>query len=341
MAKNKSVSRPKKILAGFIISVVAVAIVVLVTGRLYFRIPAQDYYKASTKAFLIPGLSDGLVAQGIDYVEPSGVYLVGGYQKDGSASRIYRVDKESGRAKGYVVLGDKDGNGIAPHAGGLAANGKYLYVAGDEDTFVYVFDLDEVLSGNSGNVVKTKGTFDTKFGNIEVRADFMCFADGKFFVGEFYREPNYPTPDSHIYTGASGETNHAMALSFKVNSDLEFGLEKQAFEVYSLPEKVQGIAVYDGKIWLSQSYATATSIISSYDVSGKSSGVIDNEIGTAKIYSLDGKTLVSTFKAPPMAEEIVFVDGRMLIMCESASSKYLFGNITGGRWCYATDIKEV
>lgn len=44
---------------------------------------------------------------------------------------------------------------------------------------------------------------------------------------------------------------------------------------------------------------------------------------------------------PPMAEEIVFVDGKMLTMCESASNKNFFGNLTGGRWCYATDVTSI
>ena len=42
-----------------------------------------------------------------------------------------------------------------------------------------------------------------------------------------------------------------------------------------------------------------------------------------------------------MAEEIIFVDGKMLIMCESASAKYVFGKFTGGRWCYATDVEKL
>ena len=56
---------------------------------------------------------------------------------------------------------------------------------------------------------------------------------------------------------------------------------------------------------------------------------------------LDSSTLVSSFEAPPMAEEIIFVDDKILIMCESASNKYYFGNLTGGRWCYSTDVKEL
>ena len=59
------------------------------------------------------------------------------------------------------------------------------------------------------------------------------------------------------------------------------------------------------------------------------------------VYAFDSSTEVASFDAPPMAEEIIFVDGKLMIMSESASMKYIFGNLTGGRWCYATDVGKV
>ncbi len=332
----RSLIKAAGILAAFVVLVLAGA-------RLYFRIPVRSYYKASDKAFAIPGLSDNMVPQGLDYIESEGLYLVCGYRKDGSPSRIYLIEKQSGKSKGYVVMGDQDGNGMAIHAGGLAYNGKYLYVGGNEEPFVYVFNLSDVLSAGNGETVKTLGRFDTKYGDYEIRADFMCFADGKFFVGEYYRDPNFPTPDSHRYTGSSGETTNALMFSYRV-SDSEssvFGLEPVAAEVYTLPGLAQGVAVYDNKIWITRSYAAGTSTIRCYDVSGKSAGVFDPSAGDAQVYVLDGSSLVTEIKAPPMAEEIIFVDGKMLIMSESASNLYIFGKFTGGRWCYATDVKKL
>ena len=340
---SRNCQKIKKALLTAVISVIALVILVFVAARLYFRIPVIGYYRASEKAFIIPGLSDNMIPQGIDYIESEGLYLVGGYQKDNTPSRIYLIEKESGKAKGYMLLGDKNGNGMAVHAGGLAVNGRYLYVGGNEEPIVYVFDLSEVLSAGSGETVKTLGTFDTKYGDYDIRADFMCFADGKFYVGEYYRDPNFPTPDSHKVTGPSGETNRALMFSYEVSSSDTslFGLETVASEVYSLPDKVQGIAIKDNKMWISTSYGTAKSTIACYDVFGKNAGVFDPNTGTAELYILDKSTQVSEFKAPPMAEEIIFVDGKMLIMCESASNKYIFGKFTGGRWCYATDVNKL
>lgn len=49
------------------------------------------------------------------------------------------------------------------------------------------------------------------------------------------------------------------------------------------------------------------------------------------IYYLDKSNLVNTVTVPPMSEEIVYKDGKIYIMCESASNKYIFGKLTSGR----------
>ena len=352
MAKSrKKGSKLKKALITILIVIVALVAAVLIGARCYFQIPVSAYYGASEKAFVIPGLSDNLVPQGFDYVESEGVYLIGGYQKDGSYSRVYRVDKASGKSQGYVVLADSEGNGVSPHAGGLAAHGDYLFVAGDEDASIYIYNLNDVLTAQSGDTVKMVNTFETHCLRDTINVAFLCFTEDRLIVGEFYRDPNYMTDESHWITTTTGEENRALAYAYPF-SDEEgsvCGISQLPSEVYSLPGLVQSMTVQDGKMWISQSYGTAKSTISCYDVSGADpvdfrcyiySGVAEPDIWIP-IYALDSSTLVASFEAPPMAEEIIFVDGKLLTMCESASNKYFFGNLTGGRWCYATDVTKL
>ena len=321
--------------------------VVFLIAQLYFKVPVIDYYKASDKEMKIPGLSDDLVPQGFDFIESEGIYLVGGYQRDGSPSRVYRVDQESGNTTGYVVLGDEDGNGVSPHAGGLAVHGDHLFVAGDEDSSLYIYNLSDVLSASSGEVLKRAGVFTTG-----INVAFLCFTEDRLIAGEFYRDPNYMTDESHWITTPSGEENRALAYcyAFSDEEDSVCGIDRDPSEIYSLPGLVQGMAVRDGKIWISQSYGTAKSTISCYDISESEPVMIkllNFRSGVAlpskavPVYALDRSTLVTSFEAPPMAEEIIFVDGKLLIMCESASNKYYFGNLTGGRWCYSTDVSKL
>ena len=352
MAKNrKKGSKLKKALITVPIVILALIALVLIGARFYFRIPVSAYYGASEKAFVIPGLSEDLVPQGLDYVESEGIYLVGGYQKDGSYSRVYRVDKASGKSQGYVVLADSEGNGVSPHAGGLGVHGDYLFVAGDEVASIYIYNLNDVLSADSGDTVKMENTFAAYCLQDRINVAFLCFTEDRLIVGEFYRDPNYMTAESHWITTPAGDENRALAYAYPF-SDEEgsvCGISQLPSEIYSLPGLVQGMAVRDGKIWISQSYGTAKSTISCYDVSGSdpvdSRGFIYSGRAEADIfipiYALDSSTLAASFEAPPMAEEIIFVDGKLLTMCESASSKYFFGNLTGGRWCYATDVTKL
>lgn len=327
-----------------VLTVLAVLVMIVLEGaRIYFRTPVKDYYKASEKEFLIPGLGNGMVPQGLDYIEYEGVYLVGGYQKNHKPSRIYRVKKSDGKNTGFVYLCDENGKEISPHAGGLAVDGKYVFVTGN-DSDVYVYLLDDVLNKENGSAVNMAGRFSLRFGDDRIVPAWICFSDDRMIVGEFYRLPNYPTSDTHVFTGASNETNHALALCYRFSADetARFGIEMQPFEAYSLPGLVQGMAVHNGKIWLSQSWGTAKSRITCHDVKGSiPSGTIETDNGTINVYPVDSSTQVSAFNAPPMSEEIIFVDGKLLIMSESASRKYYFGNLTGGRWCYSTDVEKL
>jgi hypothetical protein len=230
-------------------------------------------------------------------------------------------------------------------------NGKYLFVAGDEDALINVYDLNDVLSADSGTVVKMAGSFPTQFSGDKVNVAWICFTDDRMIVGEFYRNPNYMTDESHWIRTTAGEENRAFAVTYKFSADEDsvFGISRTPSEIYSMPGLVQGMAVKDGKIWISQSYGTARSKIRCYDISGSepvSFRKMNNPGGdgtdiSVPVYVLDSSTQKSSFDAPPMAEEIIFVDGKMLIMCESASAKYVFGIFTGGRWCYATDVEKL
>ena len=327
---------------------VALVALVFLGAQLYFGVPVIDFYKSSEKAFVIPGLRDNMVPQGLDYIESKDMYLIGGYQNNSTPSRIYRVERSSGKDLGYVSLADSEGNGVMPHAGGLAVHGDYVFVAGDADACLYVYSLDDVLNSNSGALVNMVDKVPAKFFAEELNVAFVCFSDEGLIIGEFYREPNYPTPESHTVVCPTGEENHAIAVCYHFSDDETSicGISTKPSEAYSLPGLVQGMAVYEGKMWISQSYATAKSTICCYDVFGTEpvSKFFNPYSGIAKeaevlpVYALDSDTLVSTFEAPPMAEEIIIIDGKMYIMCESASNKYIFGNLTGGRWCYATDI---
>jgi hypothetical protein len=59
------------------------------------------------------------------------------------------------------------------------------------------------------------------------------------------------------------------------------------------------------------------------------------------LYAMDSASLIKDHKIAPMSEELAFVNGKLYVHCESASDKYLLGRLTGGKWCYATDMEKM
>ena len=66
---KKTGSKAKKAVITVLIVLVALVAIVFIGARIYFRAPVSSYYKASEKAFVIPGLMDNMVPQGFDYIE--------------------------------------------------------------------------------------------------------------------------------------------------------------------------------------------------------------------------------------------------------------------------------
>lgn len=318
---------------------------IVIGGRLYFRLPVSDYYHASEKAFVIPGLSDDFVPQGISYDQSSDLFFITGYQEDYSASPIYLVNGTTGEIDGKVLLMTTDGSDCTLHAGGLSVLGDYVYVAGGDNDCLYVYSRNAILNAADGDHISCLGEFDTYFDNDDgVAVAFTTTNDGKLTVGEFYRDPNYPTPNSHKFTTPSGEYQQALAVTYLPSDapDAVFGLNPVPVEAYTLPDITQGMAFYDGKIWLSISYAAAFSNIYAYDISNlQPFGTLPTADGNIPLYSLDSATISNSYKLPPMSEEIEFVNGKMYTISESASNLYFFGKLTGGQWCYATSISEL
>ncbi len=193
-------------------------------------------------------------------------------------------------------------------------------------------------------------------------------------VGEFYRKgTDYETPEGHWRDAANGEKNRALAMVYPLNplgdnlddtiiggilGDLTYPV-KEAVAAFSLPNQVQGMTVYGDRVYLSTSWSLSRSHILTYDAtkitpSATSAPVTIADGKTVPVYLFDSSSLISDRKIPPMSEEMAVVSvpveiikngekviemqSRLLVMCESASDKYIFGKYTGGEFCYATKL---
>lgn len=335
---KKKMPKALKVCLIILAVIVGLALVLVIGVRMYFRLPVSDYYKNSEKAFVIPGLSDGMTHQGLCYDAQSNEFYITGYRSDGKASQVSVVGRDSGKEVKRLWLANTDGSVFDGHVGGITVNGKYVYVADEEGLVVY--SRDDIANAQNGDTVRALGLFSTAAGGDSLKVAFVHATADTVYVGEFYREENYPTPDSHKHTTAAGDNNPALILAYKLDSSAEFGIGSQIEKAYSVPGLVQGMCVDEnGRIYLSTSYAVAFSHIYIYDAP-KQNGTIAVLGQSVPLFELDSSSMVKDIKAAPMAEEIVIVDGKLYTMCESATDKYIFGKFTSAKYCYATDISK-
>ena len=328
-----------------ILSTVLVVLgVVIVSALLCFKlvdaISYSSFYDIAEDEFYIPDLMDGFVPQGFEYVAEEKVFLACGYMSNGEdASRVYVISEDGDDyyytelTKAYVK------ENYTGHTGGITYYEEFVYITGSDG--IDVFDLGDILDEG---VTSTPllATVDTSKYNVDPA---FCFINGEsLFVGNFYNGEEYKTHENHTLKIEGRDENHAVMLSFSLLSsrEKEYYVAAQPNAVYSIPNKVQGMCVLDNnKLALSASYGFSASNIYIHDITKIAENTYTTGakemIGVENIplYVIDSKTLVETVEAPPMSEEIVYHDGKIWIMNESASNKYIFGKFTTGNYLYA------
>ncbi len=374
------------IIAGIVFVVLLVLAMLAVLGfKLYDHIKYNDFYDVAEREYYIPGLMEGYVPQGFDYMEEEKVFLSCGYMSNDKASRVY-VISEDGDEFYYTELMAKNGREYTGHTGGVAYYGEYLYITGSDG--VDVFYLSDILDKSIPKAAHI-GTIltcdveceDCDAGNCDEHVGFgkgiginpaYCFIyDGELFVGSFHKDGDYNTPEKHHITTGAGDENKAMMVSFALGtgkfskygiygefSDKTVDILPTPVAAYSMPSFVQGVCVasYETlvenkmttaqRMVLSTSWGLTTSRLSFYDlkkVRGTTSDYISKEYGMdVPLYYVDSASLVEsdTVEAPPMSEEIVYLDGKIWIMNESACNKYIFGKLTTGNYLYSVEYPK-
>lgn len=338
----KKMPKPLKIV--LIVLAVLLALVLLFLGgvRLYFRLPVSDYYKNSEKAFVIPEINSGMIQQGLAYVEDDDLFLITGY-KSGDASMLSVVEKSSGNHTKTVKLKYEDGSNYTSHVGGIAVYGDYLYIANGGKYSVDVFSYSDLKNAESGGdiVMRARVSLVNDADETDyVKPSFVTTYGDYLIVGEYYREGNYETSESHHIDASDGTKTCALAVAFNLG-EYENGFDTTPVYAYSITAQVQGMTFGYGYTFLSTSYGPSFSHIYAYKTENAQNVTTLNILGTdTEVYALDSNSIALDMKIAPMSEEIEIVDGKLYVMCEAASNKYIFGKFTSAKYCYATDLSK-
>ena len=337
-------SLPKYAVALILSAVILVGVfaLVLIGGNIYFRAPVSNYYKQSEKAFLLPGLNEGLVHQGMCYHEESDLFYVTGYDKDHGASPIYVVNQNKNQTVKKVYMQNEDGTAFTGHAGGIIIANGFVYVAGSEENCIHVFNYTDLENATDGANIKCAGRISLQVSPTDyISPAFIAYSPEGIIAGEFVNDKTYTPVDEHIVTTTAGDVNRAVAVLLPFDDNAPFKYDQTPAHAYSMPDQVQGFFVDGTDIYLSTSYGLAFSKVYKYDITKANLGTISLLGNNLSMYELDSASLTKEYKTPPMAEQMVKYQDKFYILTESASGKYIFGKFVGGRHCYATNFNEM
>lgn len=311
--------KAKKIVKRILMGLLAVVLVLLLALNVGVTVKYWDYFKNSDACYVIPGLGDDYVPQGYDYIAELDTYLMCGYMSDGTASRVY-VRGGDGETH-YSSLYYEDGTPYLKHAGGVTWFDQYVYLAGD--TGIDVFLLEDILEGKDAVLQ----------GVVELGHDtaYCSSYNGYLLIGNFYYGGHYETPEEHRITTPAGDENTALITVFRCDPEAEYGVDPTPVAAISTQEKVQGMCfTSDGEIVLSTSWSVGDSNLLYYTLDTDRVDSIEIQGTEVPLIYLDSANLTHTAVLPPMSEELVFRDGKVEVMCESACNKYIFGKLIRG-----------
>lgn len=345
---------------------VFLAIILLAVGgfKLYDYIGAAEFYNNSEAVFKTPGVNDSnFVPQGMTYIPEMDTFLFTGYMGkpilgelgDDVAARVY-VRKSNGDLT-YTRLLNADGTPYTDHTGGMEYFGDYVYITGEDSHGLDVFLAEDILSGKEET--KMLGTIKTY--NSPAHCYVYEFEGEKYMIaGSYHKDDNektvYKTPEHERITTPKGYNNTSVMTVFKLDENADLGVQPDPVAIISAREMIQGICITpDGQMVVSSSWGLSTSNLFFYDLSkvqytdnynytgtikyGDLTEINENPDGdwetedfnfTIPCYFVDDSCLVDTVVAPPMSEELVCLDGKIIVFCESACNKYMFGKLTTG-----------
>lgn len=292
-----------------------------------------DFLAKAEKSFLIPALAGKMIPQGMDIWEERGWLLISGYFPSTDildCSLLVAIDMNTGAYVGEYYLTNTDGTPHSSHAGGVAVTEKNIFVANGSTLFR--IPLTEIINvGQCGKITIADAI------SVPTRASFCNYSGGYLWVGDFQYGTSYPTDEYRHMTNREGKTYKAWSVGYELTDATENEIKAEAMVkdsyatpdiILSITERIQGMAVSDGKIVLSQSYGRNNkSTLFFYD----------NPIGTqphtfvklnskmVSVFFLDGKLGCEKVQAPPMTEGLAYADGKLYILFESGADKYANG----------------
>lgn len=303
----------------------------VVSGKLPIDLQLSEFNKHSEEGFIIPGLYEGFIPQGIFYEEENDIFLISGYYKDKvQPSRVIVVDGEGNFVKSVGCLTLK-GNKATGHFGGIAAFKDNVYVATTSVT--HVLSLPEILSAEDDSYVHIQKELYT-----DTTCSYVNVCDGVLYIGEF---TDITIDDvkgaTNIYTSKLGEKFFSRCNAFILDENGVCGIKADRIDeegnltpdfAVTTPFKIQGMTrLNDGSfVFTASSTAITNSRVYKYrDVTkGEPDEIIEVNGVDVPLYYCDMFDKTGSYRVPTYLEEVtLYKDGSVYIITESAASAYI------------------
>ena len=316
-------------------SAIALTFTLLMIGLfMVYRKELKDYFSNSVPCMTVPGISGGFIPQGLAYDSDTQAFFISGYMGNGKQSPIYVLREQDSIPGKRIDLLTEDGSKFKGHAGGVSVYGNGVYIAGSTQACVYYFPTETLLNMENGGSLKAAERISLRTDDDFIRASFTSVDDSHLYIGEFHKGVVFYTHKSHLVE-YDGIRQKAYLVGFRLDGN---GQMVPAC-VYSIPDDVQGACFTQDHVFLSQSNGFLPSVILSYSLNGMEQAGTKRVLGEeVPLYILSEQNAVKKTRVPPMSEEITVVDGKLYILYEAASNRYLIGKKLGLDKIYATPL---
>ena len=310
-----------------------------------FASPAKyrAFLDSSERDWLIPGLKQHMVPQGLAQSAESGLTYISAYSSDKEASAVMVLDRDGTFVAEYLFYKDET-TPLTYHLGGVAVTDTTLFVSYDGDGAYRVVAIPHeelTLSGSQTVIVDT--VYETP-----VATSFLSYYDGILWMGNFYlpdadyglmRELNTPVDTADGQYGC-----------FIAGFDLREGGNARLIQargsryatpdyVLAAPTKVQGM-VFDpatSTVILSRSWGRkndASLSLYTVDLTAEAETMVSLNGVELPCHLLDTPDRVVT--TMPMTEGITLDgNGGVRVLFESGAEKYADGyHRTDRIWSY-------
>ena len=303
----------------------------MIAGELPNELQLKDFYANSEEGFVIPGLKEGFVPQGIFYEAGYDIFLISGYYKDkAQPSRVILVDGNGNFLKSVGCL-TKTGKNATGHFGGIAVFKDNVYVATTSVT--HVLSLSDILNAEDDSYVPIKKELYT-----DTTCSYVNVCDGVLYIGEFtditFDDMKGAT---NVYTDKFGQKYYSRCNAFILDENAPWGIKEDKIDkdgnivpdfAMTSPFKVQGICILlDGKIvYTASSTAVTNSRVYLYEdvTKGEPDEIIEVAGQDVPLYYCQKKDRIAQYRVPTFLEEsTIYPDGSIYIITESAAAPYV------------------